>query len=92
MSAIYKYKLNGVFPISQVTARIIKPLWVDYQNGEPYLWAVVGDDCPERTISVLCIGTGHPIPETMPLANYLNTTVYQSEPYVWHWFWIEAKG
>lgn len=92
MNTVYKYKLNEIFPVSQVTARIIKPLSVDYQNGKPYLWAVVGDDCPEITISILRIGTGYPMPENLPLENYMNSTVYQSEPYVWHWFWTEVKG
>lgn len=91
MSIIYKYKLDEMFPVNQVTARIIKPLKVDYQNGEPYLWAVVNDVCPERTINILRIGTGYPLGDDIALSQYINTTVYQSEPYVWHWFWNEVR-
>lgn len=42
---------------------------------------------PIRRIRIGRIGTGQPIGSDISIGNYLNTTVAQSEPYVWHWFW-----
>ena len=92
MHTIYKYKLSEVLPFSTVEAPIVSPIWVDYQNGDPYVWAIVDPEMPVRRIRVYRIGTGHPIEGFINLGNYLNTTVAQSEPYVWHWFWGDAEG
>lgn len=84
---IYKYPLDEMMPDTEVAGRFVTALCVDYQNGKPYLWAVVNDEMPVIACRVFRVGTGQPIDETVSLARYLNTTVAQSEPYVWHWFW-----
>lgn len=87
MNTIYKYKLNDVLPFSTIEGPIVSPIWVDYQNVEPYVWAIVDPMLPIRRIRICRIGTGQPIGSDISIGNYLNTTVAQSEPYVWHWFW-----
>ena len=88
---IYKYKLNDTLQLSTVEAPIVSPLWVDYQNGEPYVWAIIDPNTPVRRIHILQIGTGQPFGDGVCIGNYLNTTVAQSEPFVWHWFWMDAE-
>ena len=71
---------------TRLSAPIVKPLKVDYQNGQATLWAIVDTEMKPKDIFVFCIGTGHPFPSVIPHDAYLNTTVSQSDPYVWHWF------
>lgn len=87
MIRIYKYELDEMMPVNVIQARFLKPLRVDYQNGRPFLWAVVSDSMPLVSIDVLRVGTGQEVGSDVPMTHYLNTTVAQSEPYVWHWFW-----
>jgi len=84
---IYKYPLGESLV---VTAPIVKPLRVDFQGGEPFLWAAIDDNKPDISISVLCVGTGWTMDGEV-LDHYLNTTVQSSDPFVWHWFWKEYK-
>lgn len=88
MFAIYKYELTQ-FAVSQIEAPIIKCLEVDYQNGNPYLWAIVRteEDAPKKKLTIYRVGTGWPVNQSfVENAEYINTTVGESEPYVWHWF------
>lgn len=87
MRVIYKYELNEALPVCEVRAPIVKPLKVDFQNGKPFLWAVVDTAAAEKTIHIYRVGTGFPLHEGFIIGSHLNTTVLQSEPYVWHWFW-----
>ena len=85
ITIIYKYELNfDMTPVCDVKARIFVPLKVDFQNGIPFFWAIVSDDMPEQVIRIHKVGTGCPM-DYVPI--YLNTTVLQSEPFVWHWFY-----
>lgn len=87
MNVIYKFPVSDVMPISIVHAHIVRPLKVDYQNCQPYLWAIVDTDLEPFDSAVYRIGTGHEISDhIVPFDSFLNTTVAQSEPFVWHWF------
>ena len=86
MQVIYKYELNEYMPVCEVLAPIIAPLRVDYQNGKPFLWAVVDTSQPDRLVRIHRVGTGFVLPGSVSISDHLNTTVQQSEPYVWHWF------
>ena len=88
MTKIFKFKLNETLPITSIVDRIVEPLKVDYQNGVPYLWAIYDDDASECNYEVYRIGTGQPFGEDFyECSVYINTTVTQSAPYVWHWFY-----
>jgi len=89
MRRILKFKLNETLPITSIVDSIREPLRVDYQNGIPYLWAVCDDDETGKcAYEIYRIGTGQPIEDSVCLNSYyINTTVAQSAPYVWHWFY-----
>lgn len=89
MRRILKFKLNETLPITSIADGIREPLWVDYQNGVPYLWAVCDDEEANKcACEIYRIGTGQPIDDSIYFeAYYINTTVAQSAPYVWHWFY-----
>ena len=84
-TTIYKYPLDEERVGNIISAPIFKPLKVDYQNGIPMLWAIINEDAEPEEWRVLRIGTGWPV-AGLEFENYLNTTVAQSEPFVWHWF------
>lgn len=90
MKVIFKYEINELLPVSVIEAPVIEPLKVDYQNGHPFVWMVVDTALPPRKIHLYRVGTGVPIDDDVALGLYINTTVSQSEPYVWHWFWDEV--
>lgn len=88
MITIHKFPLD-FFETQYITASIIKPLKVDYQDSRAYLWAVVDTMADPQEWVVFRAGTGHNL--SIPafynhLDSYLNTTVAASNPYVWHWF------
>lgn len=91
MQTIFKYKLNELANVNIVEAPIVKPLMVDFQSGFPHLWAIVSPDMPNKTIEVIKVGTGWIFNEDVQADRYLSTTVAQSEPYVWHWFYKEIQ-
>lgn len=87
MNVIFKYPVSDELPVTTVKAPIIKPLKVDYQGMHSFLWAIVDLDKASEEYDVFRVGTGHMICEKIvPFDSYLNSTVAQSEPYVWHWF------
>lgn len=93
MKAIFKYPINDMLPTSKIVAPIVRPLHVDYQDGIAYLWAVVDNSIRNKSVIIARIGTGHPFDgAVIPLENYMNTTVEQSAPYVWHWFYKILEG
>lgn len=86
MRAIYKYPVAECNTHNIIDAPIVKPLYVEYQNGDPYLWAVVDTEKEPIEWLVSCVGTGIPHDSNIDLDSYLNTTVESSKPFVWHWF------
>lgn len=89
MKCIYKYDVWAGHMNTMIEAPIIKPLYVDYQNGSSYLWAVVDTDKEPEEWLVSCIGDETDIGGIygeVDLDSYLNTTVESSYPFVWHWF------
>ena len=90
MQVIFKYEITEMMEFSIVEAPILMPLKVDFQNGKPFLWAVVDLEHRPKKFKIFRVGTGHPMSPDIALDQYLNTTVMSSEPYVWHWFWKEV--
>lgn len=87
MQAIYKYEVSERVPVSIIEAPITRPLKVDYQNGHPFLWAMVDSTKPPVRVKIFRVPTGHPFDGDVVMSTYMNTTVAQSEPFVWHWFY-----
>lgn len=84
MRQIYKYPL-GIESRIIIDGPIISPLTVQLQNGRPFLWAVVDDSLPSRSIEVCCVGTGVPFASNMDNMFYISTV--QVGPYVLHYFY-----
>lgn len=82
---IFKYPLN-VQTVNTVSAPIVKPLRVDFQNGTANLWAIVDTDAPDKTFQVLCIGTGQQVHFNINTIDYLNSTIIAEGRLVFHWF------
>lgn len=96
MQVIFKYEVTDAMMFSIIEAPIIKILKVDYQNGVPYLWAIVDTELRTNKYRIYRIGTGHPFGSDTPIGsinpnNYINTTVMSNEPYVWHWFYDKVE-
>lgn len=90
MRRIFKYELSVSNAECIIVAPIVKPLHVDFQNGSPYLWAMIDDKAMEEEWVVHCVGTGWDMDNVFNYEiftiSYLNSTVESSKPYVWHWF------
>lgn len=61
-------------------------LTVQNQNGTPTLWAIVDPEKAKAGRQIICVGTGHPLSETMAQGKYLGTTQDGGGLLVWHWF------
>ena len=89
MTTIYKYPLHNCVQNQIVTAPIIKPLKIDFQDEIPCLWAMVDTKKQAEEWIVFKIGTGWDLNTygnaSLFSENYLNTTL-ADDPYVWHWF------
>lgn len=86
MQAIYKYPLSDLKSAQTVSAPIVRPLCVDYQDGKPCLWAVVDGERSPVDVIVVRMATGKGFVSHHAVGEYMNTTVAASEPFVWHWF------
>ena len=80
MRQIYKYNLT-----EPITGHIEKFLHLDYQFGEPMVWAIVNDDVPMRSFAAICSGTGWPIADFQNIDSYIGT-LQDDGGYVWHYF------
>ena len=85
MRQIFKYDIS-----KPIVGRIEEFLHLDYQNGEPMVWAIVDDDAPEQNYSVICSGTGWPIADFQSVYNYLGT-LQDDAGYVWHYFVLPTE-
>lgn len=64
-----------------INAQIVK---FAFQDGKPFVWAIVGTEPQLERIEFLILGTGFIIPEN---AHYIDTAFI--DHYVWHLFIIE---
>lgn len=62
-----------------------KPLLVDIQNSEPFVWALVNPDAKKVNVKFQIHGTGHGI-ENADKLEYIGTFQQQSGKFVWHLF------
>ena len=88
---IYKYPLNFMVDVNAIIAPIVKPLHVAFQDGRPFMWALVDKAAPEKQFEVICIGTGQDIYDNMKPFEYLGTTISRDDKFVLHWFINEIK-
>lgn len=81
---IFKYHLPmGFHSTSDILVpRDFKPLRVDVQNQDLYIWAIVDPETPEQLITVTIVGTGG---EPPVVGEYLNT-IFAGGIYVFHAF------
>lgn len=75
------YEMGVTIPVG--LSRGFKPLRVEMQDGDFYLWAEVDPDAPRIVVEVYLIPTGFEIPKG---ADYLNTVFEDDRPFVWHFY------
>lgn len=80
MRQIYKYPVN-----EPIVGKIEKFLHIEYQFDEPVIWAIVNDNLPNQSFSVICSGTGWPIADFQNERTYIGT-LQDDGGYVWHYF------
>jgi hypothetical protein len=79
------------FPLAIADNNVIEmplgaePLYVDVQNGQPYLWARVDALAAKRKYRFLTYGTGHSI-DTYNTGKYLGSYQLQGGALVFHVF------
>lgn len=56
----------------------------DYQGHVPTIWMIVDPDAPVVRRSIVIVGTGHPLPET--IGEHIGTLVDDAYALVWHVF------
>lgn len=85
MRTIFKYPLQVTDAQSLTMPTGAKPLCVQLQHGQPYLWAQVDTERPAAFVSFMTFGTGHPMPESEPL-HYVGTYQLEGGALVFHVF------
>jgi hypothetical protein len=58
------------------------------QAGQPCLWAVVNPDAQLHDTTIQIVGTGHQVPDDVPLIGYIGTFQMAAGALVWHVFEI----
>lgn len=83
---VYKYPLSMMVNVNTFCLPIVKPLKIDIQNGEFYLWALVDLNAKNRKFEVVCLGTGQPIYGSLEGKEHIATTITHDDKLVLHWF------
>lgn len=82
---IYKYKLpfiiNEIFQINLPEDAGI--LSFQFQNDNPFIWAIIDKQKAIISQEFLIMGTGHDFPEDF-IGKFVGT--WQDNPFVWHLF------
>lgn len=88
MKKIYKYKLDEETHFQKMLPKTMGVVKVDYQDGEPHLWAIVYPEEEQVPYDVWCLGTGMIIPEEryqdQGAPKHIGTVFKDGE--VWHYF------
>ncbi|MBR1525214.1 MAG: hypothetical protein IJ640_00950 [Prevotella sp.] len=87
MRTIYKQEL----PIEDVQeVEIFKGatiLHIGVQRGRPCMWYECDTDAPRTTMTIMCYGTGHPMPDKDEAdLNYLGTVLLHDDRAVFHFY------
>jgi len=84
---VFKYKLSKGTATRIDLPMGAKPLHIDMQDGEIYLWALVEDQLAgTQFINILVVGTGHEINHLNPY--HINTFLVNGGEYVFHAFQV----
>lgn len=83
MTTIWKYTVPIQDKLQLRLPEGAKILHVGNQGGSVQMWVLVDSTAPKSERDFLVIGTGHPVPERVPI-EYIGSAVVP--PFVWHVF------
>lgn len=83
MRTIYKYELQIESSFTIDLPISATPKKVAYQNGTPYMWAMVNTDSRIYRHTIHCVATGEKAPAN---ADYFGTVINDKTGNVWHFF------
>jgi hypothetical protein len=83
MKKVYKYPLDANIKAPQGA----KPLCVQVQHGDAFVWMQVDPAKPDVTHKFLIVGTGAAMPEDEWLKEYLGTFQLNGGNYIGHVFY-----
>lgn len=87
MRTIYKQELpiEDVQVVEMPKDAII--LHIGVQRGRPCMWYECDTDAPRTTMTIMCYGTGHPMPDKDEAdLNYLGTVLLHDDRAVFHFY------
>ena len=62
-------------------------LHIDVQRSKPCMWYECDTDAPRTTMTIMCYGTGHPMPDKDKAdINYLGTVMLYDGKAVFHFY------
>jgi hypothetical protein len=86
MKAIYKYPLSVTDEQHILMPEGAEVLSVQTQHGEPFLWALVKTDKPNRRRTFHIYGTGNPVPDDEEASRFIGTFQILGGGFVGHVF------
>lgn len=85
MTTIWKFELELKESQEIKLPSPARILSCQFQHGLLMLWAVVNPDLPMHRRTVYIVGTGHPIPNVVPI-DYVGTVQQGEGRFIWHVF------
>lgn len=83
---IFKYPLQITDSQKLEIPKHSTPLSLQVQDGKPTLWVMVDEEKPKTPVTIICVGTGNPVPDELDILGYLGTS--QVNGFVWHFFFL----
>ena len=86
VTRIFKYPVSGGGVATRITCHLKRILDIQLQDGDIMCWIETCEECPDKTIEILSVGTGWSMPsEFINKSSYIKT-VQDDMGYVWHFY------
>ena len=85
MEIIWKFPLEIAARQTLEIPSLYRVLHLGIQDKRPCLWVQVNPDHEKEDVTIVCVGTGHPIP-LYDNYGHIGTAMTNGGAYVWHFF------